>query len=299
MCLHQPSSIDIQEAPALPMNPKLHAFSVFPGLPLELQHEIWEIFAADEAEEAPSCLQRMRPIPHSNTMHISPRTLEVRVVNQPHTLPLSLQICANSRHAAAKFYTPWLKEDGGHVFVNKAKDVFWFVSERPAFCNYLFLLRDIICGGEDPIPDDINILSYRRFYDQMKGIRHIAFDNDTFTHVTTFPLSVPHDKDKLGQWFGFLGKIRQMDIVFKSGKLPEMQPLKLRVVPLQHLVDESLILGKHTEWLFERARAANKSMLLPQWQYAVAVPVGGTQSRDEDAWVNIKRREYLSGVRMP
>lgn len=76
-----------------------------------------------------------------------------------------------------------------------------------------------------------------------------------------------------------------------------MEQWKLRDVPLQHLVDENLILAKHTESLFERAQAANTSMLLPQWRYVVAVPDGGTQSRDEDAWTNIKRREYLSGVR--
>lgn len=196
------------------MNPGLPTFLFFPELPQEIQHEIWDIFATGEAEEAPSRLQRLRPTPASSTMHTSPRTLEVGIVNQSHSLPLSLQICSNSRSAATKIYTPWLKEGGGYVFVNKAKDIFWFVSERPTFCNYLFLLRDLICGGEDPIPDDINILSYCRFYDQMKGIRHIAVDNDTFTYVTIFPLSAPHDKDKLGGWFDFLGKIRWMDIVF-------------------------------------------------------------------------------------
>jgi hypothetical protein len=118
---------------------RVDTFTIFPKLPLELQHEIWNLAAQAEADSTPPRIHLFEPDPPGfkcelplldPNLRYRPKPyypeIQLRLIHRSHSLHALLRTCRASREAAKRLYTAWEKEGGGYVYVNKERDIFFF-----------------------------------------------------------------------------------------------------------------------------------------------------------------------------
>jgi hypothetical protein len=171
----------------VPIKESTPTFHFFPKLPLELQQDIWQLAAQAEADSTPA---RIRLIAPDMRNTFSPRQLPVldanlryrpknyypeiqlRLLHRRHTVPSLFSACRASRDAIKPLYTVWEKQDGGSVYVNEKRDVFYFkYSPGKAF----WLLRTIAWMESGPCTEDDQIARLQ-YMAQLQGCRNLAFN---------------------------------------------------------------------------------------------------------------------------
>ena len=165
-------------------------FDVFPELPPELQEEIWQFAAHQEANSsariqliAPdprgTSYPRLLPVLDSN-LRYRPKDyypeIQLRLVHRSHTLPGLFSACQASRNAIKPFYKVWEKETGGNVYVNEKRDVMYFQGSR------FWLLRILHVAGRMNSEDDQ--VARLQHMSQLQDCHNLAFDMNTVPRST-------------------------------------------------------------------------------------------------------------------
>jgi hypothetical protein len=163
---------------------RLVQFTLFPNLPVEIQHEIWALAAYEQVDSLPRRIQAIAPdgvaesrrLPTlDSNLRYRPKTfypeIQLRLHHRSHSLPALFSACSASRDAIKKLYSVWEKKDGGSVYVNKKKDVIFFGG---SLVDYWFLMTLENLGTPWCREDDQ--IALLQFMAQLRGCRNVAFE---------------------------------------------------------------------------------------------------------------------------
>lgn len=159
-------------------------FELFPKLPLELQQEIWQLAAQEEADSTPARIKliapekrgtrypRRLPVLDAN-LRYRPKSyypeIQLRLVHRSHTLPGLFSACQASRNAITPFYSVWEKDNGGNVYVNEKRDVIYFKGPRHWLLHTIHAMRIQMASEDDQIAGLQHMV-------QLQGCHNLAFD---------------------------------------------------------------------------------------------------------------------------
>jgi hypothetical protein len=177
-------------------------FTVFPKLPLELQHEIWNFAAHAEADSTPPRIHVFEPdspgfkceLPLlDSNLRYRPKPyypeIQLRLSRRSHSLPALLNTCRASREAAKRLYTAWDQAGGGYVYVNKERDIFLFGHHWSSFWFLRTTIRliNFLPPGYAKVTyaDQVARLQYVA---QLSGCQNIAFNYFNWAWVIRKPL---------------------------------------------------------------------------------------------------------------
>jgi hypothetical protein len=178
---------------------RVDTFTVFPKLPLELQHEIWNLAAQAEADSTPPRIHLFEPDPADmkcelplldSNLRYRPKPyypeIQLRLIHRSHSPPPLLRTCRASREAAKRLYTVWEKSSGGYVYVNKKRDIFFFGHHW----SFFWFLRTTIRLINFPVAratysDQVARLQYMA---QLSGCQNIAIDYYNWAWAMRNPL---------------------------------------------------------------------------------------------------------------
>jgi hypothetical protein len=147
------------------------SFTLFPKLPLELQHQIWRIACVAQETE-------IRILPIAPKSHGCQPAIVAKKPCHPCLVPSLLHTCRYSRAMSMKAYTQWpcvdpitYERDGTSIYVKKTRDIFYFRGKD--YRDFWYLNSIMNSANTSNEADDI---AKHRYVGELNGILHFAFD---------------------------------------------------------------------------------------------------------------------------